>query len=162
MSLEAIRGNAKVWVNEVEGKDGADKKLFSITVGQKQEDGTYINASLPVTFSSKVEVAKITHGCEIKIKDAWLSAYPTSRQSKNGKTINAVKLFINEAQIISAVETEESIKAEWTKEYNDRKAGLSEAKVKALKTELAQKYQPRIDALKPKTDSPFADDLFKM
>lgn len=153
MALETIRGNVKVWINPFK-KDGKEINLYSITVGAKNEDGTYTNASIPVSFSSKISMSDLTHGCDLKIKDAWLSAYPTSRKAKSGNTINAVKLFINEAQVVSAVETVESIKKVWTDEYTTRSAGLTAPKKTALKAELLAKYQPRIDAL----SIPSADD----
>lgn len=55
-------------------------------------------------------------------------------------------------------QTEEAIKTQWTKEWDQRVASCKTQKEKdALKTELAQKYQKMIDALKkPSSDK---DDL---
>ena len=56
--------------------------------------------------------------------------------------------------------TEESIKAEWKKEWDERSVGLKGLQKDKLKKDLEAKYQPRIDALttsveKPKEDLPF-------
>jgi single-stranded DNA-binding protein len=44
-------------------------------------------------------------------------------------------------------ETEESIREEWTKEWNEKSTGLKGLVKDKLKKDLETKYQPRIDAL---------------
>ena len=46
-------------------------------------------------------------------------------------------------------QTEESIKTQWTKEWDQRVSGLNEKQKAELKKELEKKYQVMIDALKP-------------
>jgi single-strand DNA-binding protein len=58
-----------------------------------------------------------------------------------------------------SAESEESIKAEWKKEWDKRSVGLTKAAVAKLKKDLEAKYQPRIDALYVKSDEVKDEDL---
>ena len=80
MALETIRGNVKIWENVV-SKTGESVVMYSITIGNKQQDGSYVNAKLPVNFSNAmkdvIKEYKSINGYDLKITDAWLSNYKT-------------------------------------------------------------------------------------
>lgn len=107
MALETIRGNVKIWENVVKGEQ-KDNVMYSITIGNKQKDGTYINAKLPVSFSNAMKDViakyKTINGFDLKITDSWLSNYAAEFVNKSGEIVKYGKLllFINTATIINA------------------------------------------------------------
>ena len=111
MALETIRGNVKIWENVVSAKTGENGEsvvMYSITIGNKQQDGTYINAKLPVNFSNAmkdvIKEHKSINGYDLKITDAWLSNYKASFVNNKKETIvyGKLLLFVNTATIINA------------------------------------------------------------
>lgn len=89
----------------------------------------------------------------------------TRNYDKDGQTIYVTEVNVDQIHSLEkregAVQTEEQIRKAWTDEYNKRKVGLDSKKQTILKKELADKYQPRIDALSKPADSskPIEDDL---
>lgn len=71
-------------------KNGEYGNMYSTGISKKQEDGTYLNAYIPVKFKKGTEPNKETN---IYIKNAWLT--PT----KDLKII----IFVNEYELVSEV-----------------------------------------------------------
>lgn len=114
MSLENLKGNVKVWVNEWEKSKTEKLKFYSISIGNKQKDGSYLNANLPVVFakSQSEKVEKLENGTDIKINDSWLSCYKGKKDD-----FPKINLFINDFILISNIKvkspkklTEEQLK----------------------------------------------------
>ena len=108
MALETIRGNVKIWENVTKAKTGESVIMYSITIGNKQQDGTYVNAKLPVNFSNAMKDVikdhKSINGYDLKITDAWLSNYKASFENNKKEVVvyGKLLLFINTATIINA------------------------------------------------------------
>jgi len=87
----------------------------------------------------------------------------TRTYDKDGSTIYVTEVNVDQIHSLEKREaqTEEQIKKAWSDEWTKRKAGLDSKKQAILKKELADKYQPRIDALskKPDGEKPIEDDL---
>lgn len=64
-----VTGKAKVFAKEIEGSSGSFT-AYSIGIGSKEQDGTWINAYLPARFRKGVEVPNNT---TIDIKEAFLT-----------------------------------------------------------------------------------------
>lgn len=71
-------------------KSGEYGNMYSTGISKKQEDGTYLNAYMPVQFKKGTEPNKEAN---IYIKSAWLT--PT----KDLK----IRIFINEYELVSEV-----------------------------------------------------------
>lgn len=97
MALENIKGTTKLWVNEWKNPQTSKVvKLYNISIGTKNLDDTYTNASLPVSFANNVDVSRFTNGVDIKINDSWLMAYKPNSKLK----YNQIRLFINDASLV--------------------------------------------------------------
>lgn len=89
---------------------------------------------------------------------AVTGAINTRTYEKDGVTHFITEVNCNSVQSLerAPLKTEEQIRTQWTKEWDQRSSGL-DAKAKAtLKKELEDKYQPMINALpKPEDEKPF-------
>lgn len=90
-----ISGTIKVWKNVHEVRKGVNKTYFNTSIGNKQEDGSYINKNLNVRFKkdSKADTL-IENGTDIDIKNAWLSVYEKSDTDK------VIYLFVSDFEIV--------------------------------------------------------------
>ena len=124
-------------------KDGEkDADFIQCQAWNKQAD--FIN-----TFLKKGQLIAVTG--EIRTR-SW--------QDEERKMMRYVtEVNINSVQSLEKrdPQTEEEIKTQWTKEWDHKVVSCKDQKEKdALKTELAKKYQPMIDALKnKKSEMPF-------
>lgn len=89
-----LTGETILWANEVENKDGK-VTLYSISVGNKNQDGKYDNAYLSVYFSKEAqrELKGHSNGDKIRLQDAWL----TVQKTKDG---NKPAIFVNRFRLI--------------------------------------------------------------
>ncbi|HZK32941.1 MAG TPA: hypothetical protein VFC60_00445 [Tissierellaceae bacterium] len=89
-----LTGEVILWANEVENKDGK-VTLYSISVGNKNQDGKYDNAYLSVYFSKEAqrELKGHSNGDKIRLQDAWL----TVQKTKDG---NKPAIFVNRFRLI--------------------------------------------------------------
>lgn len=96
----------KVFINEFDGR-----KLYSIGLSKKKQDGSYDNGFISARFKKGVEVSNKSR---IKIKEAWLSF-----NTNEGKTFPFV--FINDFELISEAnplkESENSIRTEVQEQF---------------------------------------------
>jgi len=102
--LDTIKGELRIFTREVEAKDGSKRVLFNACVGySKQEDGSYINAYVPVAFAKdiKKDVPYKEDSFDVVVKEAFFTAY------KDKDDIARLKLFINKAKFVSVDEDEE-------------------------------------------------------
>ena len=86
-------------------------------------------------------------------------------EKEDSTLVYITEINVDQIQSLEArkLQTEEDIKDAWTKEWEKRSEGLTKSSKDALKKELAEKYQPMIDALpkeevvesKGSTDLPF-------
>lgn len=73
--MDITAKNAKLWVNEHKKRDGGTWKEYSLGFSKKNEDGNYINASMRVRFSSKVDVPDdLDNGCILESFSGFSSA----------------------------------------------------------------------------------------
>lgn len=93
---------------------------------------------------------------------AVTGAINTRTYEKDGSTHYVTEVNINSVQSLEkkAPATEDGIRTQWTKEWDQRSAGLDAKGKASLKKELTAKYQPMIDALqKPSGEGKPEDDL---
>jgi len=67
-----------------------DKGKYTITIGKKNNDGSYDNAYIPIQFNKDVELDNRT---KIILKNAWLSFYKIVKELK-GETQTTTVFFI--------------------------------------------------------------------
>lgn len=68
-------------------KDYNDRRLYSTTLGKKNQDGTWDNGYINLQFKKDV---KLLNKTKIDIKNGWLTFY----KSKDGKSV--FYIFVNE------------------------------------------------------------------
>ena len=102
--LDKISGELRIFTREVETKKGATRIMFNACVGySKNEDGTYINAYVPVAFAKaiKKQVPYKEESFDCIVKEAFFTAY------KDKEDIARLKLFINKAKFVTTDEEDE-------------------------------------------------------
>lgn len=91
-----LTGETILWSNEIENEDGKVITLYSISVGNKNQDGKYDNAYLSVYFSKEAQKelkGRHRNGDKIRLQDAWL----TVQKTKDG---NKPAIFVNRFRLI--------------------------------------------------------------
>lgn len=102
--LDRISGELRIFTREVETKKGDKRIMFNACVGySKNEDGTYINAYVPVAFAKaiKKQVPYKEESFDCIVKEAFFTAY------KDKDDIARLKLFINKAKFVTTDEEDE-------------------------------------------------------
>ena len=102
--LDRISGELRIFTREVETKKGDKRIMFNACVGySKNEDGTYINAYVPVAFAKaiKKQVPYKEESFDCIVKEAFFTAY------KDKEDIARLKLFINKAKFVTTDEEDE-------------------------------------------------------
>ena len=102
--LDKISGELRIFTREVETKKGDKRIMFNACVGySKNEDGTYINAYVPVAFAKaiKKQVPYKEESFDCIVKEAFFTAY------KDKEDIARLKLFINKAKFVTTDEEDE-------------------------------------------------------
>lgn len=102
--LDRISGELRIFTKEVETKKGDKRIMFNACVGySKNEDGTYINAYVPVAFAKaiKKQVPYKEESFDCIVKEAFFTAY------KDKEDIARLKLFINKAKFVTTDEEDE-------------------------------------------------------
>lgn len=102
--LDKISGELRIFTREVETKKGDKRIMFNACVGySKNEDGTYINAYVPVAFAKaiKKQVPYKEESFDCIVKEAFFTAY------KDKDDIARLKLFINKAKFVTTDEEDE-------------------------------------------------------
>lgn len=102
--LDRISGELRIFTREVETKKGDKRIMFNACVGySKNEDGTYINAYVPVAFAKaiKKQVPYKEESFDCLVKEAFFTAY------KDKDDIARLKLFINKAKFVTTDEEDE-------------------------------------------------------
>lgn len=102
--LDKISGELRIFTREVETKKGDKRIMFNACVGySKNEDGTYINAYVPVAFSKaiKKQVPYKEKSFDCLVKEAFFTAYEDKDE------IARLKLFINKAKFVTTDEEDE-------------------------------------------------------
>lgn len=101
--LGKITGTLNVWKNTK-----GEYSWYSTSIGSKQADDTYLNASLMIDFHKDIVLPKDFAGeaVEFKINNAWLSV-------AKGKEHNTIKLYVRDAEVVDAslVEPKKATKA---------------------------------------------------
>ena len=52
--MDVIAKRAKIWRKDIEGKNGTFYK-YSVGVSRKTQDGKFVNAYIPITFSKRAD-----------------------------------------------------------------------------------------------------------
>ena len=102
--LDKISGELRIFTREVETKKGDKRIMFNACVGySKNEDGTYINAYVPVAFAKaiKKQVPYKEESFDCIVKEAFFTAY------KDKDEIARLELFINKAKFVTTDEEDE-------------------------------------------------------
>ena len=102
--LDRISGELRIFTREVETKKGDKRIMFNACVGySKNEDGTYINAYVPVAFAKaiKKQVPYKEESFDCIVKEAFFTAY------KDKDDIARLKLFINKAKFVTTDDEDE-------------------------------------------------------
>ena len=83
--------NVKVWRKDFEGRNGAFYK-YSVSVSRKNEDGSFVNAYIPVKFSKKSGAPeKIENGAVCDL-EGFMSV--ESYKDKEGNTRNTPMVVV--------------------------------------------------------------------
>ncbi len=90
-----------IFAKEVNGRT-----LYSTSIGRKNVEGEWENASILVNFPKGTQIANKTI---IDIKNGWLSFYPSKGYKKDGTEFpdNKFYIFCNEFEILDAPEAVE-------------------------------------------------------
>lgn len=102
--LDKISGELRIFTREVKTKKGDKRIMFNAGVGySKNEDGTYLNAYVPVAFAKaiKKQVPYKEESFDCLVKEAFFTAY------KDKDDIARLKLFINKAKFVTTDEDDE-------------------------------------------------------
>lgn len=84
-----VTGKAKVFASTYKGQNG-EFTTYSVGLGSKEQDGTWINAYLDARFRKGVEVQ---NGTTIDIKEGFLTA-------RKGKDFNKPSLMILDYEVL--------------------------------------------------------------
>ena len=89
--MDVIAKRAKIWRKDVEGKNGTFYK-YSVSISRKMQDGRFVNAYIPVTFSKRADAPeKIDNGalCDF---EGFMSV--ESYTDKDGNTRNTPQIVV--------------------------------------------------------------------
>lgn len=101
-----INGKITLFVKEVKGKDGKSFKTYSGSIGSKQEDESYVNASIEIKFDKenfpfeKLDKLNPTKAYTLNIEEGWLGA---RAYQSDGKDRRVIYIFVKKATIEGAV-----------------------------------------------------------
>ena len=107
-----VSGKLTLFIQEKKTSEGKIFHTYSTSVGSKQEDGSYLNATMEVGFNkerfplSKLEKLDSAKAYILEIKDSWLSVRKFT--TKEGKEARVIYLFINDAEIKDSKEINKS------------------------------------------------------
>ena len=107
-----ISGKLLLFVQEKKTSEGKPFRTYSTSVGNKQEDGSYLNASMDLVFAkerfpeSKLAKLDSSKVYTLEVKEAW----PSVRKfiTKEGKEVRVIYIFINDATITDSKEINKS------------------------------------------------------
>lgn len=94
----ALTGDITIFKKEGKTQAGKDWKLFSTTIGSKDQDGKYTNYYLNVNFTKDVDVSKYGEQTKVLVQDAFLSTTPA--KDKDGKDYVRLDLVIKKAKVL--------------------------------------------------------------
>ena len=84
--------NAKIWRNDIEGKDGKTFYKYKVGVSRKMQDGKWVNAYIPCVFAKKAEAPeKIPNGALASI-EGFMSV--ESYKDREGNTRNTPQIVV--------------------------------------------------------------------
>ena len=83
-----------------------DKGFYSTTLSKKNQDGSYANAYVAVSFKKGVDIPNKT---KINIKNGFLTF---DQYQKEGKTITNLKIFVTEYEGAGATQTKMASKTQ--------------------------------------------------
>lgn len=83
-----------------------DKGFYSTTLSKKNQDGSYTNAYVAVSFKKGVDIPNKT---KINIKNGFLTF---DQYQKEGKTITNLKIFVTEYEGTGATQTKMASKTQ--------------------------------------------------
>ena len=98
-----ISGKLTLFIQEKKTKEGKVFHTYSTTIGNKQEDGSYLNASMDVLFDknnfSGEKLSKLDpkRAYNLEVSEAWLTT--RSFKSKEDKDVRVICIFIKEATV---------------------------------------------------------------
>lgn len=93
--MEVSEKNAKIWRKDFKGKDGKTFHRYSVSIGRKLDNGSWVNAYIPVVFSKKADAPeKIENGalCDF---EGFMSV--ESYTDRDGNTRNTPQIVIMSA-----------------------------------------------------------------
>ena len=92
-----FNGKARLFAKTINGVNGVFD-VYNVGVSKKNEDGSYVNASLDVILSAKakedIKNVKPYAGKNCKYYDVVIKGWLTVKKDKNGK--NFVAVFVSE------------------------------------------------------------------
>ena len=103
-----VKGKITIFPRKVEVKDGEDTKVKVFCTGSissKKEDGTYINKSVDVSFSSKFipedKLQKLDENLcyELEIKSGFLKV---NERVYKGDTIREIGIMVTDGKLLSS------------------------------------------------------------
>lgn len=103
--MEVRADKAKIWRKDYQTKDGKEFYRYSVGVSKKNEDGTYVNAYMPVKFSKKSGAPeRIENGTVCSI-EGFMSV--ESYTDKEGNTRNNPMIIVMSAEFDTGFEEAE-------------------------------------------------------
>ena len=103
-----VKGKITIFPRKVEVKEGEDTKIKVYCTGSistKKEDGTYINKSVDVSFSSKFltedKLQKLDENLcyELEIKSGFLKV---NERTYKGDTIREIGIMVTDGKLLSS------------------------------------------------------------
>lgn len=94
----ALTGDVIIFKKEGKTEKGREWKLYSTTIGAKDQEGKYSNYYLNVNFTKEVDVSKFGEKTKVLVQDAFLSTTPT--KDKDGNEFVRLDLVIKKCKVL--------------------------------------------------------------
>lgn len=93
--MEVSEKKAKIWRKDYKNKDGKPFYRYSVSVGKRTEDGSWVNAYIPVVFSKKADAPKKIENGALCDFEGFMSV--DSYTDKDGNTRTTPQIVIMSA-----------------------------------------------------------------
>lgn len=110
MSIDITGKNVKLWVNNVQTRDGRSFPTYNIGIGKKNKDGSFTNMYLKVRFGKDIHIPEnIANGTQMDFDGFFTVDTYTNR---NGEEVKTPAIFITNARFADSYDIDGFSQAE--------------------------------------------------